>query len=93
LLHTGDFGVARCEWEGSKEQQPSAALYPEYRAWMNDVLTNIAEQTGQRLLFVFEPPDEPRVAELWLYDPGEPPRLIKTLGNPCDKPLTGPSSG
>ena len=25
----------RCEWEGSKEKQPSAELYPEFKEWMD----------------------------------------------------------
>jgi hypothetical protein len=86
-LDTGAFAIIRCEWDGSKEPQPSAALYPEYRAWMDGVLTHIVEQTGQRLLFVFEPPGETRGAETWLYAPGEPPRLAETLRTPCGKPL------
>jgi hypothetical protein len=87
LLHTGDFAITRCEWGGSKEKQPSAELYPEFRIWMDGVLTDVVEQTGKRLLFVFEPPGKPRVAELWLYDPGKAPRLARTLRNPFGKPL------
>jgi hypothetical protein len=83
-LHAGALAIIRCEWDGSKERQPSAASYPEF----NGVLTHVVEQTGQRLLLVFEPPGEPSVAELWLYEPGEPRRPAETLRNPCGKPLS-----
>ena len=87
-LRPGEMNCTRCEWDGSKERQPGAELYPEFRTWMDDVLSDVIEQTGKRLLFVFEPPGEPRVVELWLYDPGAPPRLAETLRNPCGKPLS-----
>jgi hypothetical protein len=54
-------------------------LYAEYRGW--GTACDVVAQIGQRLLY--EPPVEPSVAELWLYDPGEPPRLAETLRNPC----------
>ena len=88
LLRPGNFAITRCEWSGSKEKQPSAELYPEFREWMDGMLASVVEQTGKQLIFVFEPPSEPRVAELWIYAPGGPPRLIKTLRKPCEKPLT-----
>jgi hypothetical protein len=86
-LRPGDMNCTQCLWDGSKERQPSAELYPEFRTWMDGVLADVIAQTGRRLLFFFERPGEPSVVELWLYDPGEEPRLAKTLRNPFGKPF------
>jgi hypothetical protein len=86
-FRSGILNCTHCEWEGSKERQPSVELYPEYREWMNTVLADVTAQTGKGLLFLFEPPGA-NIAEVWLYDPGEPPQLVETLHKPCDKPLS-----
>ena len=73
----------RCEWQGSKVKQPSAELYPEYKPWMDYVLSDVTTKTGSRLLYLFAKRIEP-----WLYEGGRTPRLEKTLHNPFKKPLS-----
>ena len=84
----GIMSCVRCEWEGSKVKQPSAELYPEYKAWMDYVLSDVTSKTGVNLLYIFELPDPAKRIEFWLYDSGRKPRLVKTLPNPFQRPLS-----
>jgi hypothetical protein len=78
----------QCEWDGSKGKQPSAELYQEYKEWMDIVLADLATKTGTNLLYLFEIPDPVKRIELWLYRPQRALRLVKTLPNPCQRPLS-----
>jgi hypothetical protein len=80
-LGVGSHAITPCQWEGSKERQPSAELFDEYKAWMHSVMSSVVAQTRKGLIFVFEPPGT-RTAELWIYGPGEPPYLGETLEKP-----------
>jgi hypothetical protein len=84
----GIMSCIRCAWEGSKVKQPSAELYPEFKAWMDYVLCHVTTKTGANLLYIFELPDPARRIELWLYESGRKPRLAKTLPNPFKRPLS-----
>ena len=75
-------------WEGSKERQPSAELYPELMEWMDFVLSDVTFRTGSNLLYLFEPAEPERRIELWLYESGRKPRRVKTLPNPFKRPLS-----
>jgi hypothetical protein len=83
-FHPGVMSCFRCEWE----RQPSVALYPEFKVWMDNVLSDVVAQTGQGILYLFELPSDSQQAEAWLYEPGKEPRLADTLRNPCGKPLS-----
>jgi hypothetical protein len=83
----GIMSCIRCEWEGSKERQPSTELYPEFKEWMDFVLSDVTSGTGSNLLYVFELPEPERRIELWLYESGRKPRRVKTLPNPFQRPL------
>jgi hypothetical protein len=78
----------KCEWEGSRVKQPSNELYPEFKAWMDYLLSDIATKIGTNLLYLFELPDPAKRIELWLYNSQRKPRLVKTLPNPCERPLS-----
>jgi hypothetical protein len=82
----GDMGCVRCEWEGSRERQPSAELYEEYRQWVDGVWRWLADELGTPYLGLLETPDG--MVELWLYDPGGEPRFVKILPTPTGKPLS-----
>ena len=84
----GVMSCIRCEWEGSKIKQPSAELYPEFKAWLDFVLSEVTSRTGSNLLYVFELPDPAKRIELWLYESGRKPRRVKTLPNPFKRPLS-----
>ena len=85
-LFPGAMGCVRCQWEGSRERQPSTELYAEYRRWVDGIWRWLAAELGTRYMGVLETPDG--LVELWLYDPGKPPRLVKALPNPMGKPLS-----
>ena len=78
----------RCEWEGSKERQPSAELYSEFKAWMDYVLSDVTSRTGSNLLYIFELPDPAKRIEAWLYESDCEPRMLKAWRNPFRKPLS-----
>lgn len=84
----GIMSCIRCEWDDSRERQPSVALYPEFKVWMDNVLSDVVAQTGQGILYLFELPSDSQQAEAWLYEPGKEPRLADALRNPCGKPLS-----
>ena len=77
-----------CEWDGSKVRQPRAELYPEFKSWMDYVVSAVVAITGTPLLYLFEVPESVKQIELWLYRDKRQPRLLKTLPNPCPKPLS-----
>jgi len=82
----GDMGCGRCEWEGSRERQPSAKLYPEYKQWIDGIYRWLSAELGSRHMCALETPDG--FIEIWLYAPGEPPRFAELLPNPTNKPLS-----
>jgi hypothetical protein len=84
----GAIACFRCKWDGSKERQPSAELYPEFKEWIDYVLCGVVEQTGSSLLCPFDLPGDPRTVEVWFYDHGEKPRLAKTLRKRDERPLS-----
>jgi hypothetical protein len=71
----GTANVFGCEWEGSKERQPSVALYREFKEWADYVFSDVVAQTGRSFVYFFELPGG--VVEAWAYDPGEEPRMIE----------------
>ena len=84
----GIMSCVRCEWEGSKVKQPSVELFPESKAWMDYVLSDVTSKTGVNLLYTFELPDPAKRIEFWLYESGRKPRLAKTLPNRFRRPLS-----
>lgn len=93
LLHTGDFAITRCEWDGSRERQPSAELYSEFKERVDFVFSDMATKTGANLLYVFDLPAPASRIEVWLYESGRKPRLTKTLPNPFQRPLSEALAG
>ena len=54
----GSVGGVRCKWEGTKEPQPSAELYPEYKQqWIDGNYRWIADELGRRYGHAFETPE------------------------------------
>ena len=86
--HPGALNCHRCEWEGSKERQPSAELYPEFKAWLDYVFADVAAKTGESLLCIFELPAPARRIEAWLYESNCDPRMLKAWANPFKRPLS-----
>ena len=78
----------RCQWEGSKVRQPSAELYPEYKAWMDLVFSDVTSKTGSNLLYVFELPGPAKRVEAWLYESNCAPRMLQSWANPFNRPLS-----
>jgi hypothetical protein len=78
-------GCLRVSWEGTEERQPSAELFEEYRQWIDGVYRWLATELGISLSPALEYPDG-RI-ELWRYDPGQPPRLIRAAYNNSGAPL------
>ena len=59
-----------------------------YRLASVGVLAVLATKTGTNLLYLFEIPDPVKRTELWLYRPQRALRLVRTLPNPCQRPLS-----
>jgi hypothetical protein len=78
----------KCEWEGSRVKQPSTEIYPEFKQWMDYLLADIATKIGTHLLYLFELPEPAERIEVWLYRSERKPRLVKTLPNSCQRPLS-----
>jgi hypothetical protein len=84
-LNPRSLGCLRVEWDGSKERQPSAELFEEFRQWIDGVYRWLATELGTGLSLPLENPDGS--LELWLYDPGKPPRLAREARNTSGLPL------
>jgi hypothetical protein len=87
-LRPGSVCRIRCEWEGSKVRQPSAELYPEFKAWADFVFSDIAAKTRTNLLYAFDLPEPARRIEAWLYESNRDPRMLKAWANPFKRPLS-----
>jgi hypothetical protein len=84
-LKPRSLGCLRVAWDGSKERQPSADLFEEFREWIDSVYRWLSTELGTSLSLPLENPDGS--LQLWLYDPGKPPRLVREARNTSDKPL------
>jgi hypothetical protein len=69
-------GVLRhqsCEWDGKLKPRH----VPEYRRWILEVYRTLADRWGQKVLYALG--ISPRATELWAFEPGQAPRLIKKV--------------
>ena len=67
----GSSHILACEWSGERTLKH---LRP-YVAWMNTVNKTLADEWGVKLLHVFQ--TSSTQVEMWSYEPGKAPKLIK----------------
>jgi hypothetical protein len=59
-----------CEWSG----QPKKEDLPEYMGWVQSINEQIAAETGQKRMHVFQLPGG--IIEPWIYEPHQPARKL-----------------
>lgn len=69
----GQNHIVGIEWTG----RPTAATLPLYLAWMKDVHLTLAAKW--RISIAYIPLTSPRTAEVWVFEPDQPARLVETI--------------
>jgi hypothetical protein len=70
----GKSHIQRVEWTGNMRKiNPNA-----YVAWINSVNSVLAAEWGKRIMHVFTLGNNMKNAQVWVYEPGEPPKLVPT---------------
>jgi hypothetical protein len=70
----GESHIQRVEWVGNPRK-----VHPDkYVAWINSVNSVLAAEWGKKITHVFTIGNDMKNAQVWIYEPGEPPKLIPT---------------
>lgn len=70
----GTSHIQRVEWTGN----PRKVKFDNYVAWISGVNSVLAAEWGRRIMHVFTEGADMAKAQCWIYDPGQPPKLIPT---------------
>lgn len=70
----GKSHIQRVEWEGNPRKVKPAS----YVAWINSVNSVLASEWGKKITHIFTLGDDLEGAQCWIYEPGEPPKLVPT---------------
>lgn len=70
----GQSHIQRVEWVGN----PRKVNPDSYVAWVNSVNSVLAAEWGKKITHVFAIGTDLKNAQVWIYEPGEPPRLAPT---------------